>query len=154
MRVAPEIRISAEEKRQLESLALGHSTPARLAQRARIVLLAAAGRDNQGIASELGIMRHTVGRWRSRYARLGLAGIEKDAPRPGRLPAVSRELVEEIVRRTIQEAPGDAAHWSTRRMARVAGVSEATVRRIWKRHQTFISTANASLKGQAKPSNP
>jgi transposase len=134
MRVAPEIRISLEEKLQLESFARGRSTPARLVQRAQIVLLAAAGKENQEIATELGIVRHTVGRWRSRYARLGLTGIEKDAPRSGRLPTISRELVEEIVRKTIQEIPSDATRWSSRSMAREAGVSEATVRRIWKRH--------------------
>ena len=134
MRVAPEIRLTSEEKRQLESFARGRSTPARLVQRAQIVLLAAGGKENQEIATELGIMRHTVGRWRSRYAQRGLAGIEKDAPRSGRLPTISREVVEGIVRRTTQEKPSDATHWSTRSMARAAGVSEATVRRIWKRH--------------------
>jgi transposase len=134
MRVAPEIRISAEEKGQLESFARGRSTPARLAQRAQIVLLAAAGKENQEIAAELRIMRHTVGRWRSRYAQLGLAGIEKDAARSGRLPTISRDRIEEIVRKTTQETPSDATHWSTRSMARAAGVSEATVRRTWKRH--------------------
>lgn len=134
MRVAPEIRISSEEKRQLESFARGRSTPARLVQRAEIVLLAAEGKENQEIALELGIARHTVGRWRSRYAELGLAGIEKDAPRSGRLPTISEERVQEIIRKTTQEVPSDATHWSTRSMAKASGVSEATVRRIWKRH--------------------
>ena len=99
MRVAPEIQLSPEEQQQLESFARGRSTPARLVQRAQIVLLASAGRENQEIATELGIVRHTVGRWRSRYALLGLAGIEKDAPRSGRLPTISRKLVQEIVRK-------------------------------------------------------
>jgi transposase len=91
MRVAPEIRISSEEKRQLESFARGRSTPARLVQRAEIVLLAAAGEENQEIAKKLGIARHTVARWRNRYANLGLAGIERDTPRSGRLPTISAE---------------------------------------------------------------
>jgi transposase len=134
MRVAPEIRISSEEKRQLESFARGRSTPSRLVQRAEIVLLAAAGEENQEIAKKLGIARHTVARWRNRYAKLGLAGIAKDAPRSGRLPTISAERIEEIVRKTTQEVPSDATHWSTRSMARASGVSEATVRRIWKRH--------------------
>jgi transposase len=134
MRVAPGIRISSEEKRQLESLARGRSNPARLVQRAQIVLLAAAGKENQEIAAELGIRRHTVGRWRRRFAELGLAGIEKDAPRSGRLPTISEDLVQEIVRKTTQEIPSNATHWSTRSMASAVGVSAATIRRIWRRH--------------------
>src|SRR5258708_12373686 len=134
MRGGPEIPLRLEEKRQWEGVAGGRSSPARLVQGAQIVLVAAGGKENQEIATELGIMRHTVGRWRSRYAQRGLAGIEKDARRSGGLREIWRELVEEIVRRTTQETPSDATHWSTRSMARVAGVSDATVRRIWKRH--------------------
>jgi transposase len=134
MRVAPKIRLSSEERRQLESFARGRSTAARLAQRSQIVLLAAEDKENGEIAVELGIARHTVGRWRSRYARLGLLGIERDAPRSGRLPTFSEELIQEIVRKTTQETPRDATHWSTRSLARAVGVSPATVRRIWKRH--------------------
>ncbi len=132
----------------MESLARGCGASARLAWRARVVLLAAAGKENQEIAAELGILRHTVGRWRRRYAQLGLVGIEKDAPRPGRLPTISRELVEQIVRKTIQETPGDAPRWSTRSMARVSGVSEATVRRIWKRHNLNHPHPDVGLQAQ------
>ena len=134
MRVAPEIRISLEEKRTLERFARGRSTPARLVQRAQIILLAAAGKENREIAAELGIMRHTVARWRNRYVAAGLTGIEKDAPRSGRLPSISEQLVQEIVRKTTQDIPSNATHWSTRSMASAVGVSAATVRRIWKRH--------------------
>jgi transposase-like protein len=98
MRIAPSVRVSPEDKRQLEAYGRGRSTPTRLVQRAKIVLLATEGKENREIAAELGIMRHTVGRWRSRFARLGLSGIEKDAPRSGRLPTLSQELVQEIAR--------------------------------------------------------
>jgi transposase len=134
MRIAPSVRVSLEDKRQLEAYARGRSTPARLMQRAKIVLLAAEGKENREIAVELGIMRHTVGRWRSRFARLGLSGIQRDAPRSGRLPTLSQELVLEIVRKTTQETPADATHWSTRSMAKAVGVSASTVRRVWRRH--------------------
>jgi transposase len=84
--------------------------------------------------SELGIMRRTVARWRSRFAVNGIAGIEKDAFRPGRKRKYSSRAVLNIVRKTTQEKPEDATHWSTRSMATAVGMSEATVRRIWKRH--------------------
>src|SRR5438034_11095782 len=78
--------------------------------------------------------RQGVARRRERFIERGLAGIEKDAPRPGRKPKLSAARVEEIVRKTTQETPSQATHWSTRSMARAAGVSEATVRRIWRAH--------------------
>jgi transposase len=131
MRIAPRIRLTAEQAKQLESLARGRSTSVRLAQRAKIVLAAAEGKENQQIAAELGVTRRTAGRWRTRFRQLGLAGIQKDAPRPGRKRRISEE---EIVRRTTQEKPADATDWSTRSLAEVAGVSPATVRRIWVRH--------------------
>ncbi|HEV7669096.1 MAG TPA: IS630 family transposase [Thermoanaerobaculia bacterium] len=134
MRVAPEILLSPEESQQLEKFARGRSTPARLVQRAQIVLLASEGKENREIASELGIVRHTVGRWRSRYAQLGLAGIEKDSPRSGRLPTITEEVIQEVVRKTTQETPSGATHWSTRSMAKATGLSAATIRRIWRRH--------------------
>lgn len=134
MRVAPPVSLSDEERRQLERYERGRSTPARLVLRARIVLLAAEGKQNRDIAAAAGTDRFTVARWRNRFIRLRLRGIEKDAPRPGRRPRFSQEMVLEIVRKTTQELPGDATHWSTRRMAKAVGASEATVRRIWHQH--------------------
>ncbi len=134
MRVAPEVLISTEERQQLERFARGRSTPARLVQRSQIVLLAAAGKENREIAAELGIARHTVGRWRSRYAQTGLPGIEKDSPRSGRLPTLSEAVIQEVIRKTTQETPSGATHWSTRSMARAMGLSASTIRRIWRRH--------------------
>lgn len=134
MRVAPEIVLSIEERQPLEKFARGRSTPARLVQRAQIVLLASEGKENREIAADLGIMRHTVGRWRNRYARFGLAAIEKDAPRSGRLPTITKEVVQEVIRKTTQETPLGATHWSTRSMARAMGLSASTIRRIWKQH--------------------
>jgi transposase len=134
MRVAPSIVLSAKEEARLRRLARGRRTSVRLAQRSRIVLLAAAGLQNQQIATHLSIDRETAGRWRHRYLESGLAGIEKDAPRPGRRPSISQAKVREVVNKTIHSTPSDATHWSTRTMAAEAGISAASVRRIWKRH--------------------
>jgi transposase len=134
MRVAPQISLSAQEAQTLERLARGRKTSVRLAQRSSIVLLAALGRESREIAQELGVTRETVGRWRRRYAELGLAGIEKDAPRSGRKPSIPETKVNEVVEKTVQSTPDGATHWSTRTMAAEANISEASVRRIWKRH--------------------
>jgi transposase len=134
MRIAPAVVLIDDERRQLEKYARGRSVPARLVLRARIVLMAADGVFNQDIAAELGITRTTVALWRGRFIAQRIAGIEKDAPRPGRRPRFGKRMVQKIVSMTTQEKPADATHWSTRSMARAVGVSEATVRRIWKRH--------------------
>ena len=134
MRVAAEIKLSDGQREQLEKQARARSVSVRLAQRSKMILLAAEGIPDLKIAAELGVTRQTVARWRSRFILRGLKGIEKDAPRSGRKPKISPQQVQQIVRRTTQEKPADATHWSTRTMAQVAGVSEASVRRIWKKH--------------------
>jgi len=72
--------------------------------------------------------------WRERFLALRTEGLQKDAPRPGRLPAIPDHKVAAIVEATLHRQPPNATHWSTRLMAKTQGVSEATVRRIWKRH--------------------
>src|SRR5215208_95228 len=134
MRVAAAVELSDEERQQLEKQARARSVSVRLAQRSKMILLAATGLSDLKIGVELGVKRQSVACWRSRFNRLGLAGIEKDAPRPGRKPQISAKRVKQIVRMTTREKPSDATHWSTRSMAQAAGISEASVRRIWKKH--------------------
>ncbi len=131
MRLAPKIVLTEEQREQLETLSRGRSLPARLVERAKIVLLAFEGKENREIAEILGVTRRTVGRWRSRFAAKGLAGIERDAPRPGRRPSLPEGLAQEVVRKTTQEKPANATHWSTRSMAKAVGVSASTILRIW-----------------------
>jgi len=134
MKTAPVINLSDTERKTLETWSRGRSTQARRVLRAKIVLLAAEGKSNDGIAAELGTSKPTVGRWRSRFAKRRIAGIEKDAPRPGRTPALTAKMVDLIVRKTTQEKPEAATHWSTRTMAKAVGVSKDTVQRVWSAH--------------------
>ena len=135
MRVAARITLSEEQRATLESWSRGRKTPARLVLRAKIVLRAAEGLENREIALKLGTDRESVGRWRSRFAKFGLSGIEKDAPRSGRKPSIPRSTVEEIVRLTTSSKPKNATHWSTRSMARASGVSAKTVHRVWQANE-------------------
>ncbi len=131
MRIAPAVVVSDEDRRTLEKWSRGRTTPARLVLRAKIVLLAAAGRMNKDIAAELRTGMKTVCQWRSRYVRQGLAGVEKDAHRGGR-PAKGAAMAAEIVRKTTTETPAAATHWSTRTLAAEMGVSPSMVQRVWK----------------------
>lgn len=67
LRVAPTIVLTVEQENELTRLARSRRTSVRLAQRARIALLAAQGRQNKDIAEQLGIGRVQVARWRERY---------------------------------------------------------------------------------------
>jgi transposase len=96
--------------------------------------MAANGMLNQDIAVKLGTTRPTVQLWRDRFLALRLSGLEKDAPRPGRLPSIPAEKIAEVVEATLHTKPSNATHWSTRTMAVAQGISEATVWRIWKQH--------------------
>ena len=83
MRMVPALRITSEERRELERRAQGEHVTRRVAQRARIVLLAADGVPNRQIAMLVGLNQNQVGMWRKRYAAHGMAGLA-DRPRPGR----------------------------------------------------------------------
>jgi len=132
MRVAPTVELREEQREILTRWSRGRSTPHRLMQRARIVLLAAEGRQNKEIAETLGVMERTVGRWRTRFVKHGLAGIDKDLPRGGRKPTTRLEREQEIVHKTTQERPENATHWSSRTLAAELGVSPSMVLRVWR----------------------
>jgi transposase len=134
MRRAKSIVLEPERREELERLARGRRVPVRLAERARVVLLAADGKDNQEIAEAMGMSRQKAGRWRDRYAELGLAGIERDAPRPGRKRRVGEERRAAVVRKTLGETPEGHTHWSRSTMAAATGLSASTVGRIWREH--------------------
>ena len=103
-------------------------------ERAKIVLMAADGARNQAIAAALHISRPTVQLWRDRFAAQGVAGIEKDAPRPGRKRKLSAKKVAKIIKATLETIPGNATHWSVRSMAKAQGVSRMAVQRIWSKN--------------------
>lgn len=131
MRVAPQIVLSPEQQAELTKLLRSGRTSVRLAQRARIVLLASQGQENKDIAQEVGVGRVAVARWRQRFLDLGLQGIEKDLPRGA--PPVKVDAAK-LVELTTQTTPEAATHWSTRQMAAQIGVSPSTVMRHWQAH--------------------
>ncbi len=129
MRSAVEIVLTDAERAELTRLARSKLTSVRLAQRARIILLAAQGLANNEIAAQLEVGRVQVSRWRERYAEARLAGIERDLPRGA--PPVKVDVAR-LVALTTQSKPATATHWSTRTMAQALGVSAASVSRHWR----------------------
>jgi transposase len=134
MRVAASILLDESTRRELQRQARRRLVPVRVALRSRIVLMAADGLLNMQIAGELRISVRMVALWRKRFLTHGIEGLLKDAPRPGRTPSISAAVIEQVIAKTTQTQPANATHWSTRLMAREAGISEASVRRIWHAH--------------------
>jgi transposase len=134
MRTAPPVELSSEQRTALERLARQRSAPARVVERARIVLLAAEGLENKQIARRMRVTPEKAARWRDRFLAGGIVALEKDAPRPGRTRTITNRRVKKVVEMTLHQKPARATHWSTRTMAAAAGISEASVRRIWRAH--------------------
>jgi transposase len=123
--------VTAEQREQLESLVRRRTTAQALALRARIILSCADGGDNTQVAKRLDIYRQTVGRWRTRFIQSGVDGL-LDEPRPGAPRKISDAAVEKVVTLTLETRPKDATHWSTRSLAKKAGLSRSSIARIWR----------------------
>jgi transposase-like protein len=124
---AAAIQLSSEQEATLNELARAHGTPQKLAERARIILLAAAGKGMDESAGALGIWRKTVRHWRRRWeaaeASAGVAARLSDAPRPGAPASFTPEQICQIMALAC-EAPErldvPIAHWTQSELARQA----------------------------------
>src|SRR5438046_893741 len=108
MRIAPAITLSPEQRAVLESQARSRSLPARVVERARIVLLAASGQQDKEIAARMSMTAKKVSRWRRRFLALGVAGVQKDAPPPGRQPSIGAGPRQRLVTLTRRQKHGHA----------------------------------------------
>jgi transposase len=131
--IAVPIILSEEERSTLERWARRPNSAQKLALRCRIVLACAdqPGVSNSTIASALKVARHTVGKWRNRFAVDRLDGLH-DEPRPGQPRKISDDDVERVIVKTLEQTPADATHWSTRSMATATGLNQTAISRIWR----------------------
>jgi hypothetical protein len=97
----PSISLTGEEQSILEIWARSRSLPVRVVQRAQIIQMAADGVPSQDIAQALQVSRPTVQLWRQRFLALRLEGLEKDAPRPGRIPRIPDDKIRAVVEATL-----------------------------------------------------
>ena len=126
-----QLMLSETEREQLEALMLRRKTAQALALRARIVLACAAGADNKVVAARQRVTQQTVSKWRARFVEQRLDGL-LDAPRPGAPRTIDDSRVDAVIAKTLESVPAGATHWSTRSMARDAGLSQTAVSRIWR----------------------
>src|SRR5438093_597295 len=138
------LTVPDSDRAELERRARSKGAPARVVERARIVLLAADGLTGRQIAGRAGCTEPTVVKWRRQYAESGLAGLE-DAPRPGGPRTVlTDQAIAEILAATVTPPPQALAaagvtHWSSRRLAgwlarnKKIAVSHDSISRLWRR---------------------
>ncbi len=131
MRAAP-VGLRDGDREQLERWVRSSTIPAGLAQRARIVLLAADGVSNVEISERLGVSKPTVTSWRDRYRDGGIPALD-DRPRSGRPRTLDHR---EIVAATLKSPPAHLGitHWSSRLLARRLKIGDATVARAWREY--------------------
>jgi len=126
-----ELVLSEEERGRLSALTTRRKSAQALAQRARIVLRCAEGVSNTAVAAEEGVTLPTVGKWRARFVRHRLAGLD-DAARSGPPRTISDAEVERVITTTLESKPENATHWSTRSLGKRLGLTHDAVHRIWR----------------------
>ena len=131
-RPAPALVLRDGDREKLTQITRSTTVRAGLAQRARIVLAAAAGEPNEGIAARVGVSKVTVLQWRNRYAERGLVGLE-DLERSGRPRTIDHR---QIVATTLKPPPVKygVTHWSSRLLGRHLGIGNATVATAWREY--------------------
>lgn len=131
-RTPPEIILDPVQRKQLEALIRASSSSQAEVLRARIILLAAQEWPNEEIAAELQTAKQTVCKWRRRFAKLGLAGLQDEA-RPGRPVQVAVDALNAVLTKVTQPPKG-RARWTCRSMAKQAGLSKSWVQQLWCRN--------------------
>src|SRR3954447_12577845 len=128
-RPAPPLGLREGDQPRLAAMTRSPTVRAGLAQRARILLLAAEGVSNTEIADKVGVSRPTVLVWRQRYVDAGIDGLD-DRSRPGRRPQAT---APDVLAASLATPPRRLAvsHWSSRLLGDELGVGRGTVVRAW-----------------------
>ena len=126
-----DIVLSVVERRELERIAGDGNTPQKIAKRARIVLMTAAGAGVVEIMRTVGVNKSTVWRWQDYCIEAGVAGLLKGRSKPPGKQPISIEIKRKVLERTLKERPANATHWTVRTMGAAMGISHTSVQRIW-----------------------
>ena len=149
------VEVSPQDRELLTSWTRSPSIRAGLAQRARVVLLAADGLGTAEIVRRVGLSKPAVIGWKRRYAAEGIAGLE-DRAKSGRPRVIDQT---EIVLATLEPPPEalGVTHWSSRLLAKHLGVSDFTVSTTWKkwglqpwRVETFKFSTDPELEAKIR----
>jgi transposase len=155
MPLTVEVEVPPRDREVLASWVRSPSIRAGLAQRARIVLLAADGLGTNEIVRRTGVSKPTVIAWKQRYAAEGIGGLD-DRPKPGR-PRTTDDVA--VVLATLEPPPErlGVTHWSSRLLAAELGLSNVKVARVWReyglqpwRAETFKFSTDPDLEAKLR----
>jgi transposase len=133
-RISPVVSLSADDLTQLVRWEAAPSTPQQVALRCRLILAAAAGKQDLEIASTYDVNRHTAALWRQRVRTAGIGSVWEIQPGRGRKPRYDQEKRDALIAATLETKPKGMTHWSCRTLAKAQGVSQSTVNRLWQLH--------------------
>src|SRR5919106_1884942 len=125
-----EVVITESERADLIRLTKRARVNRAVAFRARIVLACVDASDTT-VARRLRTTKTTVAKWRGQFVDRRLDGL-LDEPRVGAPRTITDEAVEAVIVKTLETTPSGETHWSTRSMAKAAGLSHSTIGRIWR----------------------
>lgn len=127
MRLATPIILSKDQKNELRN-SIKPKTEYRLAQRINAILLASEGENNKQIAQKIGLSAVAVSRWRNRFAKYGIAGLN-DLPRSGKPAKYSHAEMFEMIDAVYHQSPLKT-RWTLRELARKTGISKSQLHRF------------------------
>jgi len=122
--------LSEEDKKELKKRIKGYTYSKSESERAQIIFLKSQGKTQEEIRKELKISRRSIMKWVTRYLTSGIEGL-KDRPGRGRKSFLDPEKVKTVITK-VSQPPANKNRWSTRTMAKEAGISQTSVLRIWK----------------------
>ena len=134
MRSGISITLGSSDRLRLEGVVRDRCAAQKHVWRAAIILLSAEGVGTQEIMRRTGKSKTCVWRWQERFAEEGVDGLLRDKTRPSRIPPLGSEVAARVVALTLTDPPVEATHWTAAMMATAVGISESSVRRIWRSH--------------------
>jgi transposase len=134
MRTGISFEVSTTDRRRLRAILRDRNSAQKHVWRAEIILFGAEGAGTMEIMDRTGKSKTCIWRWQERFMQEGVDGLLRDKTRPSRVPALGEDIVDEVVALTLKPPPGETTHWTAAAMAKTAGISESSVRRIWRAH--------------------
>lgn len=141
-RKAPKIILTEEQKAQLEKITRSHSAERRSVERAKIILACAEGKQNQEIALDCRMSLSRISKWRSRFAKEGMLGLE-DAPRSGKPETYGDAFRNKLLSKLETEPPAGLARWDGSALAEALDASKHAVWRALKKEGIHLHRARS-----------
>jgi transposase len=126
--------VGSADRLRLERTVRDRNAAQKHVWRAAIILLGADGVGTAKIMRLTNKSKTCVSRWQERFMEEGVDGLLRDKTRPSRIPPLGSEVAARVVALTLTDPPVEATHWTAPMMATAVGISESSVRRIWRSH--------------------